>query len=553
MDDIPFYRRPWFYIASWMAILLIAYGWQISRMGGIRSNLRDIFVDLICIFPVLLVMWLAFFAQFVLPVQTFQDRQKIFLRLILYLFGKHGPALFIENGTIKEHSGERLKKGPGVLWLDSASAAVIRTAVAIKRTIGPGVHFTKKGEYLAGSLDLHNQVQSLGPREDEKPFAPEPEEKTEEPEYETKRNKYEQTQKNRMMVSALTRDGIEVLCNITVVFRVDTKPPEKGHPGSLFGYRTGNENIDRENEEKDKKAIEKAIVFGEGINPTTTYYHVAWNRLPALLAVDVWREYVEKFTLDELFKQDQKIPYSPPLLSKPTEDEIDALTRPIQMGPKPEGSQDVFVAILRILNKMLTAFIKWLENENKVKEPATSSTPSLPIREPDNTKPQVKTALQVINDMVKDRLTLSTVDFLDKHGRRKPGTVPSKEYHLLQQRGVKVLNVSIGNLQFDNLIEEQFIRQWTASWLNNARAERDQIDRQCSYIETGGQQQAIRQYAKSLSHELMTKRPANIKDTLKTLILRSGFELNRDQLRRMRIIERQEIEDIIKWVEMNTP
>ena len=107
-------------------------------------------------------------------------------------------------------------------------------------------------------------------------------------------------------------------------------------------------------------------------------------------------------------------------------------------------------------------------------------------------------------------------------------------------------------MQFDNLVEEQFIRQWTASWLNNAKAERDQIDRQCSYIETGGQQQAIRQYAKSLSHELMTKRPANIKDTLKTLILRSGFELNRDQLRRMRIIERQEIEDIIKWVEMNT-
>ena len=78
--------------------------------------------------------------------------------------------------------------------------------------------------------------------------------------------------------------------------------------------------------------------------------------------------------------------------------------------------------------------------KTKLKEPATSSALSLPIHEPANTKPQVKTALQVINDMVKDRLTLSMVDFLDKHGRRNPSTVPvpSKEYHLLQQRGVKL-------------------------------------------------------------------------------------------------------------------
>ena len=51
------------------------------------------------------------------------------------------PRLFIENGKIKEHSGERMKRGPGVLWLDFASGAVTRTAVAIRQTMGPGVHF----------------------------------------------------------------------------------------------------------------------------------------------------------------------------------------------------------------------------------------------------------------------------------------------------------------------------------------------------------------------------------------------------------------------------
>ena len=100
MDDTPFYRKPWFYIAAWLAILLVAYGWQISRMGGIQANIVDIFVDLACIFPFFLLLWMAFFAQFVLPVHTFRDRQKIFDRLITNLFGGHGPAMFIRNGEL---------------------------------------------------------------------------------------------------------------------------------------------------------------------------------------------------------------------------------------------------------------------------------------------------------------------------------------------------------------------------------------------------------------------------------------------------------------------
>ena len=101
MDDEPIYKRPWFYIAGWLVILLLVYGLQILRMGGIRSNLLEIAFDLACVFPLLLVLWMAFFAQFVLPVRTFRDRQKIFDRLLTYLFGSHGPALFIENGKIK--------------------------------------------------------------------------------------------------------------------------------------------------------------------------------------------------------------------------------------------------------------------------------------------------------------------------------------------------------------------------------------------------------------------------------------------------------------------
>src|SRR5215203_4313820 len=112
MDDTPFFKKPWFYIASWLAVLVILYGWQILRMGGVQASILNILIDLACLFPALLVVWIAFFAQFVLPVRTVLDRQKIFDRLITYLSGGHGPAMFIENGIIKEHSGERLKRGP---------------------------------------------------------------------------------------------------------------------------------------------------------------------------------------------------------------------------------------------------------------------------------------------------------------------------------------------------------------------------------------------------------------------------------------------------------
>src|SRR4030095_7666763 len=110
MDEIPFYKRPWFYITSWLLFLVIVYFWQIRRMGGVQANQNTIIWDLFCIFPLILLFWMAFFSQFVLPVKTFSDRQKIFDRLLRHLTRSHGPALFIKDGQIKEHSGERLRR-----------------------------------------------------------------------------------------------------------------------------------------------------------------------------------------------------------------------------------------------------------------------------------------------------------------------------------------------------------------------------------------------------------------------------------------------------------
>jgi len=549
MEDIPFYKRPWFYVAGWLAVLLVIYGWQVFRMGGVQASLIYVFMDLACIFPALLLLWIAFFAQFVLPVQTVADRQKIFERLLTYLSGMHGPALFIENGIIREHIGERSKKGPGVVWLDSASAAVTRTPVKIKQTMGPGVHFLSGGEFIAGTVDLHVQSQALGPKESDKAF---------DTQTDLDSSEFQQIQDRRKQVSAWTRDGIEVVPNISITFRLDTGFPSPGQPGSRFGFRTGITKKARGNEARDKEAIQKAIL-GEGINPNISSdsprHRVAWNQLPALLAVDVWREYVGKYTLDELFRAEQEVTPPPPPMPEPSEEEIDLLSQPIQVGASQNKFEDSLTAMLREINKLMDRTIKWFEGAKKdeLKKSAPIMTPPAPATK---REPQKKTAIQVINDMVKARLTQPEVDVFDDHGKRVAGAIPSPEFRLLQSRGLKVANVSLSNIRFHPTIEDAIINRWSATWLNNAKEEGKQIERRRSIIEAAGQEQAFRQYAEKLSADLLRKQPKGVPETLKTLVMRTrAIIIENEQLRKLMTTEDQEVfevfEEIIKWMELN--
>ena len=550
MDDTPLTKRPWFYIAAWLVILLVVYGWQIIRMGGFIASEIDIFIDLACIFPFLLMLWMAFFAQFVLPVRTSRDRQKIFDRLITYLFGGHGPAIFIRDGHLIMREGEERKKGPGVLWLDSASAAVTRTATAIKQTMGPGVHFIEGGEFIAGTVDLHAQNQSVGPKESDKPFDKKKDDQSD--------DEYNQIQDRRKQVSALTRDGIEIVPNISVSFRVDTGFPKEGQPGSRFGFRTGITKRDKDNERQDKEAIRKAIL-GEGINPNapsdSPRHRVAWNQLPIVLAVDLWREYVAKYTLDELFKPDQEVPPAPPQLPQPTEEEIDPLSQPIQTGPTRETMQEALTNALRFINVRLNALIKWLEGKEEAKPQKPSVPPPAAPAPAGKSEPQKKTALQVINDMVKARLTQAEVDILDDTGRRGEGMIPSKEYQLLKDRGLKLMSVGISTPRFSPTVEELIIKGWNASWLSNAKAESDQIDRRRNNIEKTAEEKAKRQYAEALSreiNELAKQGKPSTKETLKALILRSHTMIrSNEQLRRRMTTELEDIEEMMKWIEAN--
>jgi regulator of protease activity HflC (stomatin/prohibitin superfamily) len=545
MDTTPFYKRPWFYIIAWLAVLLAFYGWQIFAK---KNDIWNVLADLACIFPALLLLWTAFFAQFVLPVRTIRDRQKIFDRLLANLFGSHGPAMFIRNGTLIKRVGEEKEKGPGVLWLDSASAAVTRTPVRIKQILGPGVHFIDSGEFVAGTLDLHIQTQSIGLRETDNPF----EERGENMDNE----EYDEVQDRRRTVSALTRDGIEVIPSINISFRVDTGFPKEGEPGSRFGYRTGTTKKSRQKEAEDKEAIRKAIL-GEGVNPNITSdptrRRVAWNELPASLAVDVWREYVSRFTLDELFKPEQFVPPPPLEIPQPTDEEIDPLTQAVSITASQTSWQNRFTLLLREVNVTLSRIIRRLEGGSNNTMASASASSDIPKSSPhEKREPTKKTALQVVNDMVNARLEKPEVDILDDDGRRGLGVVPSQEYQLLKNRGISVLSVNIGNLRLNPVIEETIINRWSASWHENAEAERKQIERRQNVFKSSGQEKATRQYAERLSMDLARKKPFGVKETLKTLLMRTRtIIVNDDQLRRDMNEEQQALDDILRWVEEN--
>lgn len=226
-----------------------------------------------------------FFSQFVLPIQSPKDRSEIYKRVRDFSSGNRGPAIFIKNGRVIEHEGEREKMGPGVILLDTASAAVLRTDIEFKDTIGPGVKFTRVyningkefSEYVADSVDLRTQWQFIGPRAGDN-SAPQTSSK--------KQNS------SLQRTAGKTRDGIEISPTLSIKFRLkrpgEDVPTESGVT-SQYGY----------NEQAVRKAITHEVVqLGTSDNKTS---RLEWEKFPEHLVVNIWREYIRKFKLEDLF------------------------------------------------------------------------------------------------------------------------------------------------------------------------------------------------------------------------------------------------------------
>ena len=282
LPNNPAWRRALMVIGGVLAVYLI-----ILMAHGGQNTIRAFIVEYqqfdYCFWG--FIFWIFFFAQFVLPLRTVGERVYAFGRLLIYNLGLHGPAILIENGRIQERRYETERKGPGVIVLDMASAAVLRTPVEMTRAVGPGVTFTKHdfltniSETVAEPVDLHSQRRFIGPQGNSNPFLPQqPNESPAE---------FEARQRMRLETRAFTRDGVEIVPNIFSRFDLIHEPEEGNTP---YGFNP--DSVYR---------LARVHSINASAHPESPERMTDIYGLPPMLAANVWRELLEQYTLLEIF------------------------------------------------------------------------------------------------------------------------------------------------------------------------------------------------------------------------------------------------------------
>lgn len=472
--------------SPFIRLILGCVGWGIIYLiivlfsGKLESRVPAIFLDLLlCVFGI--VFWLFFFAQFVLPVRKTTDRQTAAQRLFDYLTGVHGPALFIESGVIHSRGSEKSRKGPGVILLDMASAALLQKPTHYTRAVGPGIVFTEKDETVGGTVDLHRQSSRLGPNDGddtiERMLA------AQGLGFE-KRVKKESVQDHkdrlarRFETQAITRDNHEVVPNISVSFRLLA---EEGEGNTRFGYRS----------ESVRRAITGRPLDAEPSSETSPDRTANWMQLPTLLAVDIWREVLAKFTLFELYEQDPNEPVG--RLQIVIQHVRDRLQKPMV-----DALDDYGKPILKI------------------------DTKGNPILGPD--------------------------------GQPLHQQVPSREFQILRARGIVVLGVSISNLRFRREDEERLLDHWKTTWLERAEEERKIVERRRALAAEQGRQQATIDFSLAVVQELgmHSKAEKLAASEILRLLIQGNIKLctSDAQLIQMTREDIDNLQRILEWLEM---
>lgn len=522
MEEIPNRRRsPWMLILG--TLLAGLYIYSIIWRGGILQNLAGIVFDAILLL-FLVQVTVFFYAQFTLPIRTLRDRFKLKSRVWLHWRRAQGPAIFVKNGREVARPAELERHGPGLIWVDSASAVVTWSGMGQKQVLGPGVHFTDGAQKIGRTFSLHVQTCNLGPNADEPIFAALGEQASED-----QRKRHAYLQAIRTAVSGRTRDGNEVVPMLSLSFRLDAKPAADGQPGSRFGFSA--------------RSVERAS-RSEGINADPEGSQpawVAWNQLPGLMAIDLWREYLSKFTLDELFQ-----PHFPPLPDVPQPSEP---PEPAEIPSKPLVTKRGLISrLLRRLNNAVEARLE----QREVKTPAEVAAG--PAEGGDTTRraePERRyTAFQVIEQMVERRLTQAAVPVLDDCGRVLEGYAISPEFARLKERGLAVNGVTIQNLRFDPAVEKQIIQLWNTGWLVDAENERQQVEQLERLAGQNGRKQALQQHALLLGRAVQHDQPANMEAAVKALLQATEFEVVSDpRLYAQATEEANQLATLLRWVE----
>lgn len=233
----PVYKKSRFWIVVLILVLVLGFwrafrqeiciiatrgscGWDSAVVASTRWSQAFILVIVaLGLLAACFLVSLLLISQFVLPVQTWDERWKVCERLMRYATFQHGPAVFIKEGKERARPEEMHSILPGVAFVDLSSALVLERrwkyvtpqgllnrptqtlsyllfrkvppnygSYPQARAVGPGIVFTQLGERIQGIADLRRQFRI------------------------------------KLKVKAMTRDGIEVEAHVLAIFFLGMAP-----------------------------------------------------------------------------------------------------------------------------------------------------------------------------------------------------------------------------------------------------------------------------------------------------------------------------------------
>ena len=272
---MPVYKNPrvQYYVVLGTLLLILAWLYWGSVMAVVRPLLGQAPFDLQMLQAVatlafaLFITWLTrdlFFrlvSQFALPVSTPEERGRALDHFFVHSAGLPGPAIFVRDGEQMASPREKETRNvaAGGIVVDSVSGVVLRNDTAYTRAHGPGVVFTQAGEYIGAALDLRKQVRTAA------------------------------------AVNGLTRDGITVTADLTVIFMLENARQEP-----FPAWEDGDAPPYYFDEYHALSAVMGSAVRDD--RPSD------WRELPTHLAADVWREVLLLRDFDSLFSKDKDAP-----------------------------------------------------------------------------------------------------------------------------------------------------------------------------------------------------------------------------------------------------
>ena len=478
-------------------------------------------------------------AQFVLPVETWQKRISAFWKLIYY--GSRffrGLAVFVHKGKLISRVGEEENTNPGVIIVDLRSAVVVEQEYPhlgeanfldqpvlekepasgdrsrgvlwtvrlfnredkeypVARILGPGIHFTQGGEKIRTIVDLRKQARATA-------------------------NKLIVTQDGierlESGVKTLTRDGIEISTNCSVVSSL-SDPPDV----IQVAYWGGTEKKDLHELDWEKKedtfkvkkiypldpfdaeeihqsvlaarialssASPSLVVSGSTLYPfdenrvfSAAYGQVyenssnnksQWHELPLSIAVDIFRNLLEKYNFDYLYSVDD-----PHVL--PWKEEI---KHEFSRRVKYQGILSYQLVRPAGLSRLQAIYWNAPLNGNDSKS---------------------------LNMKLGEKISLDTLEF--------SASYPLTSSKPLRDRGIKVVSAGFSELKMPFDIREKLIERWKARWERQIQVVLARQEREVMQIISSARNQAQRNNAYFLAN--LFKEEKNSTEALALLLFQS--------------------------------